>query len=142
MAEEKKDAKVIALEPETTSTGNTEEAPTPELHYDPNEYGYPEGGKAPFEGNLLLWVMNFAQTVAVKETSTVYNTENSFEETRKTGREQITDLGLQALRILELLTQGHLENIDSGQAVHQDVLTGKRDANKPIFEMQEVKSED
>lgn len=120
----------------------TSKQEAPEINVDPNLFGYEEGVKAPFEGNLVLWVMNFAQTVALKETSTVYETGASFEETRKTGKEQVTDLGLQGLRILELLTAAHLDNIDEGIALHQDVLTGKVQKKEPVFEMKAVKTED
>lgn len=109
------------------------------MHYDPSAFGYNKGEKVPFEGNLILWALGFAHAVALSETTVVYETKESFDETRASAKETVTDLGLQGIRLYELLTQGHLENIDKGVAVHQDVLTGK--TTSKAFDITKVEKE-
>ena len=94
----------------------------PQVHLDPNQYGYGKGQKAPFEGNLILQAVGVLHAFAIKEQTVVYEHKDSFDETVKTGKTQITEMGVQAMRLVEMLIGGHLENADEGIAIHQSVL--------------------
>lgn len=104
----------------SSKNANTEQKP--EIHLDPSQYGYAQGQKAPFEGNLVLNAIGVLHAFALKEQTVIYEPNESFEATVKTGKTQITEMGLQALRLVELLTEEHAQNADEGVAAHQSVL--------------------
>ncbi|MDC7248639.1 MAG: hypothetical protein PQJ49_01815 [Sphaerochaetaceae bacterium] len=143
----KEDKKVIQLNPETAKEA-VAEAPTQEgtqeqpegqaMHYDPNEFGYLQGERVPFTGNLILSFMGFLNQIAIKETQVLYEPQDNFKDTYATGKEVVSDLGLQAIRYMEFITEEHLMNIDNGAATHMDILKQGATAKKPAFEVDTV----
>lgn len=118
-----------------------QEAPQP-MHYDPNKFGYKPSEKVPFTGNLVLSMMGILNQIAIKETSVFYEPQNNFEETLATGKEVVSDLGLQAIRFMEFITQDHMDNIDQGLATPQDQLVKGQTQAKPAFTVEDVKKEE
>lgn len=156
------DEKVIQMNPEikearvkeaTVVDEGTKEAPDADgalkqdpnqMHYDPNEFGYQKGERVPFTGNLVLSLMGILNQVAINETSVVYEPKENFQATYETGKETVTDLGLQAIRLMEFITEEHLMNIDQGFATHMDELQKQNGApapKKPAFEVENVEKE-
>lgn len=105
-----------------SSKAEKKEMEKPEVHLDASQFGYKQGQRAPFEGNLVLNAIGVLHAFALKEQTVVYEPNDSFEATVKTGKTQITEMGLQALRLVELLSDEHLVNADEGVAFHQSVL--------------------
>ena len=104
-----------------------------ENHLDINLYGYKEGEKAPFEGNMVLSLYAFLDMIAREETKETYELKDSFEKSAKTMKQLISPKGLQAIRFIDSILEGHTENVKEGVATHQDVLMGKVEENKPTF---------
>lgn len=134
MSEEKKkdEPKVIKVtsEKETPIIGNSdsnkknfeESREDVSPHYDPNQFGYKPKERVPFTGNLILTLMGILNAVRIKESNIVYTPNDSFEKTVESGTEQITEIGLQCIRAMEMINQDHMQNIDEGYATHQDIL--------------------
>lgn len=110
----------------------------PKVQKDPSLFAYREGQKIEIEADIFLGMATFANQVYMQERDIVYESKETFEKTLDTGKEVITDLGLQALRWLELVTGIHLDNADKGIAVHRDVLMKE---NKPKFDLEKVEKE-
>lgn len=137
--------KVVKLNPKkevlTDENGeplnSTSPKPEEEVVKDPTQYGYKDGVKIEVDANWLMSLTFLTQQVFLKERSITYEPRNSMEDTVKTGKESVTELGLQAMRWTEMLIELHKENIEKGVAVHASELNVPKD-----FSIDTVETED
>jgi len=104
------------------------------LHLDPNMFGYEGETKAPFTANNIMALMGILNQIAMEGTTRVYTPSDSFQKTVESGKEQMSELAVQAVQAMELIMADHLDNADKGIAIHQDILQGKT-KDKTTFEV-------
>ncbi|MCA9749042.1 MAG: hypothetical protein KC414_08045 [Romboutsia sp.] len=139
MTDKKKGENVIPL----NTTGKVKKEETPkqqkeDVQIDPNVFGYREGQRIEVDANMFMSFISFAHQVSLQERKIFYEPNDNFDKTLSSGKEVLTDLGLQGVRWMELITNTHIDNIKKGVAVHQDVLMKEV---TPSFEVDSVEKE-
>lgn len=124
---------------------------TDQVQLDPNLYGYSTDQSVEFPGNAMLYIATFAKNVAQEETNVVFDTTQvqegdgeprfkTIDEIKATQKETITDKGLMAMEIYNIIMSAHMMNVNNGVAKHQNVLYEEN--AKQSFSIAELEKED
>lgn len=101
---------------------NKTKSTTDEPYVDPRLFGYREGQKIEVDGSLFMALIGFAHQVSLQERKVVYNIGDSLKTTIDSGKETITEIGVQAMGWVQEGLSIHTDNVEKGVAVHQDVI--------------------
>lgn len=89
---------------------------------DPRLFGYKNGQKIEVDANAFMSLLNFAHQIVLKERREEFEMKDTFEETLQARKETISQLGLEATKVIEFISTVHISNVENGIAVHKDVL--------------------
>ena len=111
-----------------------EENKSTEVQIDPRMFGYREGTKVEIEVNDVMNFLPLLYKVLAKETQVVYEDKETLEDTMKSGKSQVTELGVEAMMGINFINSFHAQNVENKVAVHRDVLVKEMEEK---FQLQE-----